>query len=111
MKRMSCFVVACVTWLLPIGALAWDGAIQGRISKVEVAEATNYALRVHVVGDPPMCGAQTPDWAYLNEADSNYRVYVAVILAAKQAGDTVMIYTNRDSSGYCKVGYLASWAS
>jgi len=33
--------------------------------------------------------------------------YVAAVLIAKAQGNLVRLYTKRDASGYCKVGYLA----
>ena len=46
-------------------------------------------------------------WAYLNETDSNYKVYVAAILAARQAGSQLQIYTTTDTNGFCHIGHMA----
>ncbi len=46
-----------------------------------------------------------PDWAYLNEDDSNYKTYVAALLTARAQGTPVTIYSNLEN-GYCKIGYI-----
>jgi len=86
-------------------AMAWDGTITGQISEIHVTQGEGQALRVYVSGVSSMCG-NTISWAYLNESDSNYKVYVAAAFAAKAAGDPVTVYTTRDAAGYCKMGYF-----
>jgi hypothetical protein len=83
---------------------AWDGQAIGTISTVEIAGATNFAFRITITGVSTMC-AGGPNWAYLNEADSNYKVYVATLLAARAQGSTVYVYTNLEN-GYCRIGHL-----
>jgi hypothetical protein len=43
----------------------------------------------------------------LNATDSNYAAYVAGLLMAKSQGGTVIIYSTKDSDGFCHIGYLA----
>ena len=45
------------------------------------------------------------NWAYLNETDSNYRVYVSALLAAKALGSNVTLYTTNNGI-YCQIGYV-----
>jgi len=91
-------------------AWSWDGAVTGRIGALEITHDSNYGFRVWLVNEPAMCGNQNA-WAYLNESDSNYKTYVAALIAARQAGDTVTIYATRDASGYCKIGHASLHSS
>lgn len=86
-------------------ALAWDGVAQGTVYAVEVTGGANYGFRVFVSGVTNMCGNGS-SWAYLNEADSNYKTYVAVIMMAKAQGSPVTLYTNVEN-GYCHIGYIS----
>jgi|SRR5688572_16108205 hypothetical protein len=86
-------------------AVAWDGVSQGTVYALEVTGGANYGFRVFVSGVTNMCGNGS-NWAYLNEADSNYKTYVAVIMMAKAQGSPVTIYTNV-VNGYCHIGYVS----
>jgi hypothetical protein len=101
----SILTAACAMWLLPSGAMAWDGAIVGRVSVIEVTGGTNFGVRVSIASVAQMCtGGQS--WAYLNETDSNYKVYVAALLLAKAQGNQVTVFSNLEGS-YCHIGYLS----
>lgn len=91
-------------------AFAWDGTVTGQISQIDVTAAEGQGLRIQIAGVSSMCG-NSISWAYLNESDSNYKVYVAAALAAKAARDTVTLYTTRDVAGYCKLGYFVVHSS
>lgn len=87
---------------------AWDGTVTGTISQIHVTGANNYGFRVYLEGKPKMCGNEH-NWAYINESQSNYNVYVSVLTAAKASNQTVKIYTNRKGAtadGYCQIGYI-----
>jgi hypothetical protein len=87
---------------------AWDGSEFGKIYQVDVTSGTNYEFRVSLNGAKRLRGNDHA-WAYVNETDSNYNTYVAVLLAAKAAQQTVTLYTNRkdnSSTGYCHLGYI-----
>jgi hypothetical protein len=86
-------------------AFAWDGAVTGKITQLDVAEGGNYDFRVTLEGYPALC-ANGPNWAYLNASHSNYQAYVSAMLLAYANGATVTIYTNRDAAGYCRIGYF-----
>lgn len=106
MSRGNCWTyVLAVAVMLSKPALAWDGTVSGQISQIDVTAAEGQALRVYIDGVSSICG-NSISWAYLNESDSNYKVYVAAALAAKAAGDLVTMYTTRDAAGYCKLGYF-----
>lgn len=83
----------------------WAGVSQGTVSQFDVTGAANYSFRVYINGTTNMCGSGS-NWAYLNEADGNYKTYVAAIMMAKAQGNTVTIYTYRVND-YCQIGYVA----
>lgn len=106
MNRRKCRMhLLALAVMLSMPASAWDGTVSGQINQIDVTAAEGQALRVYIAGVSSMCG-NSVSWAYLNESDSNYKVYVAAALAAKAAGDPVIIYTTRDAAGYCKLGYF-----
>jgi len=101
-------VVAICFTLLSSQVFSWDGSESGKIYQVDVTSGTNYGFRVSLSGAKKLCGNDHA-WAYVNETDSNYNTYVAVLLAAKAAQQTVTLYTNRkdnSSAGYCHLGYI-----
>lgn len=103
---LSRVLAACMAALWVCCAQAWDGAQVGTVLNLEVAPATNYGVRVSLQGVTAMCGSAA-SWAYLNEGDSNYKVYVAALLTAKVSGLPVTVYTMKDTgTGYCRIGYL-----
>ena len=90
----------------------WDGYERGKIVRVDVTGATNYGFRIWLEGHPKMCAnidpSNTANWAYLNETDSNYQIYISVLLSAKAMGKDVTVYTKKGSNGYCKIGYISN---
>ena len=66
-------------------ARAWDGLVSGAIQQIDIADGQNYAFRVCIANAPAAC-AGGPNWSYLNEADSNYKTYVAAQLTARAQG-------------------------
>lgn len=89
---------------------AWDGVEQGVIERIDVAGGNNYGFRVYLKSAPAMCG-NANNWAYVNASDSNYEVFVSVLIAAKAQGNKVTIYSNRKDdtdNGACKIGYISS---
>lgn len=96
-------------FLLSTYAYSWDGAVSGKVAKIDVTSGENYGFRVYLEGYPKLCG-NDHNWAYLNETNSNYKTYVAVLLSAKAAKQDVVIYTNRKgavANGYCNIGYIS----
>jgi len=96
--------------LLAMGAYSgsWDGATTGKIVEFDVTGGNNYGFRISLKGLPKLCGNQH-NWAYINESDSNYKVYVSALMAAYTAGKTVTVYTKKESrsgKGYCHIGYI-----
>jgi hypothetical protein len=95
---------AAILLLTAKAALAWDGAVSGIPTVIDVTDGNNYGFRVYV-GSQAMCG-NANNWGYLNSTDSNYSAYVAAILMAKAQGSTLVVYSNRDANGYCHIGYM-----
>lgn len=102
------FIFGFICLVLSVHAFAWDGNVSGKIYSVDVTGGENYGFRVSLDnGSKALCG-NNHKWAYVNESFSNYQTYVAVLLAAKMAEKTVVLYTNqRGSNGYCEIGYIS----
>jgi hypothetical protein len=96
--------IASVTALHHPLAHAWDGSVAGAIAGIDVAAGDNYGFRISLVGLPLLCTGGL-SWAYLNDTDSNYKVYVATLLAAKTAGSRVFLWSTT-VGGYCHIGYI-----
>lgn len=69
------------TMLASTPVFAWDGAVSGTINTVEVTAGHNFGFRISLVGVGTMCTGGGAI-AYLNESDSNYKVYVAALFSA-----------------------------
>jgi tartrate dehydratase alpha subunit/fumarate hydratase class I-like protein len=94
----SLFVAVLPAW-------AWDGAPTGKITSIDVTAGTNYAFRVYLNGGGSALCTNGTSFAYLNEADSNYKVYVAALLMAKAQGSTVTLFVMTEG-GMCHIGYI-----
>lgn len=95
-----------LVYSLPTLALAWDGIVAAKIVKIDVTSGSNYGVRIYLEGASSMC-KNGSDWAFLNEADSNYKAYLAVLLLAKAQGTAVTVYSNLEY-GQCHIGYIAA---
>ena len=87
---------------------AWDGDVAGKVKQIQITDGNNYGFRITLEGTPKLCGNEH-SWAYVNESDSNYSVYVSVLIAAKAAKQDIRIYTNRkdgSADGYCHIGHV-----
>jgi hypothetical protein len=104
--KMRNAMALAVAWFMSVGtAYAWDGAVSGTVAAVEITAANNFGFRLFISGVANMCGTGS-NWAYLNEVDSNYKIYVATILAAKAQGSSMTVYTTLEN-GYCHIGYIS----
>lgn len=106
MKQIYRLFMAICAACVFTSASAWDGIVSGKVSQLEVTAGGNYGVRVTVTNAPGglMCtGGAT--WAYLNETDSNYKVYVSVLLMARATGASVSVYSTRVGA-YCQIQYL-----
>lgn len=103
----ACALAVFSTLLLASPAvLARDAAAAGKIVVIDVAAGNNYGVRVYLAGSPTMCTGDQNFWAYLNETDSNYKVFVGALLAAKAQGSTVTIYSTL-AVGACHIAYIS----
>jgi hypothetical protein len=93
-------------------AMAWDGTVSGKIAEIDGVGGAggapgNYDVRVHLQGQAVICpGAIDTSWGYINIDDPNYKALLALLLIAQSSGETVTLYTNKSSSGYCQIGYV-----
>lgn len=105
MKKLFSFAAICSMLLCAAPAVqAWDGVVSGKVADIQVTAGNNLGFRVALASAPVMCnGGQA--FAYLNESDSNYKVYVSMIMLAKAQGYTVTIYANLEGA-QCHIGHL-----
>jgi hypothetical protein len=97
-------VVAATILGLPALAQAVD--ITGTVGRMEVNATGSYgSFRVYTSTVNNMCGGTVTE-AVINTTDSNYSVVVAVILAAKAAGSTVIFSSTQNSDGTCHLYYV-----
>ena len=99
--------LGAVLWiaLLTQPAFAWDGAVSGKIAALDTTGGSNFGFRIYFTAGQVMC-AGGPTWAYLNDTDSNYKVYVAQLMMAKLASNQLTVYTT-NVGGYCQIGYIS----
>lgn len=105
MRKVFTALVLCIA----AGAAHAATAVQGQIGGLEIVGAGggapgNFDFRITLSGSPVICGSQT--WAYINSTEANYSALVAAALAAKTAGNTVVLHVDEDSQGYCHVDYM-----
>ena len=86
-------------------AFAWDGVVTGQIDVIQGGMAGNYPFRVVLKNGPVLCG-NTNNWAFLLDTDGNYKTNAGILLSAKIAASTVILYTTRDASGYCRIDFF-----
>lgn len=107
MKRLILYLT--ISLILILGqvliANAWDGVITGNIQRIDITDGGNYGFKLFLVGYPALC-SQGSNYAFLLDTDSNYKTYVAVLLAAKISNIPVTLYTYNYGSG-CHIGYIA----
>ncbi|AQS38156.1 hypothetical protein Sps_03009 [Shewanella psychrophila] len=109
MKYLVVFFTLLLALLWTLDTQAWDGAVIGQVNTIDVTHGKNYGFRVTLEGAPKLCGNDS-GWAYLNDDDSNYQIFVSVLLAAKMSGTTVRLYTNQEKTSgndYCHIGYIS----
>jgi hypothetical protein len=105
LERLAVGLAACCGLMAAPAALAWDGAVNGTISNIDVTGGQNYGFRISLSGVPAMCSIGD-SWAYLNDTDSNYKTYVAALMLAKAQGKRVVVYSVVES-GHCHMGYIS----
>jgi len=112
MRITLIFPAALLISIQSESAMAWDGVKQGLISKIDVAtDKANYPMRIYLAPGTEMCGAGTPVWSSLVTVSSvvattNYEASVSSITSAYMTGKQVVIYSQKNSSGLCEIGYF-----
>ncbi len=76
----------------------------GNITSVVNSSATNYAFRIYLSNDLVSCSAH---FAYMNVSDDNYQVKSSTLLAAFYTGKSIIITTDVDGSGFCRITDLS----
>jgi hypothetical protein len=105
-KNLLTALAASAALLLALPAFAWDGVVSAKLVNTDVAPGGNYGFRIILAGSPIMCTGG-PNWAYLNDTDSNYKTFVAVLLMAKAQNTNITVFSTLEG-GYCHIGYVSS---
>jgi hypothetical protein len=80
--RSRALLLALAVLTISRASFAWDGTPVGIITSITAAEGGNMPFRVSLSNQTSLCG-NSWDWAYLSDADGNYKVQVATLLFAK----------------------------
>ncbi|MEO7496585.1 MAG: hypothetical protein ABIT83_11445 [Massilia sp.] len=86
-------------------ASAWDGVQTGKLIRVDVTAGDNFGLRIFLADVGTMCSGG-PSWAFLNDTDSNYKTYLAILMLAKMQGNSVTVFSTQEN-GFCRLGYIS----
>ncbi|HSI50827.1 MAG TPA: hypothetical protein VLA61_21380 [Ideonella sp.] len=103
MKRVSTAraLVALTAGMLLSGAVSALENVGGQIANVYIAGGGNYGYRVNLVGNVPAC-SNGSGFGYVNDTDSNYKVFVANLMMAYAAKKTVSLITEK-VNGFCHI--------
>ena len=104
-----CLVGLCFSFSAA-SAMAWDGAVVGKISQIDGVGGSagapgNYDFRVTLEGAPTFCTDGQP-WGYVNSNDANFKGLTAMLLMAQATGKSVRIYTTKTAPVFCQIGYV-----
>ena len=108
--RLGIATLLLASWATTASEQAWDGTVRGKVARLEMVpnpegDNPNYSARVVLEGRPELCGNENT-WAYINTSDGNYKGIIATLLSVKLTESEVLLYTNRDERGFCRLGYL-----
>jgi hypothetical protein len=109
-KTRSAALMASMS-IASFGAFAWDGVIGGKIIRIDGVGGGggapgNFDARIYLENVSAACGSNTASWAYINSNDANYKGLLAMLLMAQASGKSVTLHTNKDTQGYCQIGFL-----
>lgn len=90
---------------LQTAAAAWGGITTGKIAQLHVTRAGNLPFRVYPEGSPVLCEGGMPE-GYLDDADANYKAYVAALLMAKATGASVTLYADIGRFSRRRIGHV-----
>ena len=86
------------------GALGQTFTTYGKIGTIQVLNSGNMPFRVSFANGQGICGSASGEWAYLNEADASYKLWVATLIAARVSESYVSLQASLDSQSYCRIG-------
>jgi hypothetical protein len=98
-------VLAAVLFLASAAAAAADKdtvKAEGKIGELQAVTTGDSALRVSLEKTPPLCG-NAFTYAYIGEKDDGFKSMLQLLLAARSAKATVMLVSQRDGEGHCKL--------
>jgi len=104
-RWISRVLALLIATLFPLHALSWGGVVSGKVAEIHATAAGNLPFRVYLVGAPVLCAGGMAE-GYLDDADPNYKVYVAVLMMARLTGATVTLYSDVGAYSRCKIGYV-----
>lgn len=103
---MKKLLLALLLAISSFAASAWDGAITGTVTSIEITDSGNFDFRVNIGAyTGTVCFSGSPGWAYLNATDANYATYTKALMLAKAAGLTAQVSMWRVGN-YCHIGYV-----
>ncbi len=105
-KFITKIVAALALVFAALPALAWDGNPVGTIISIDATStgAGMQGFRVYFTSGISHC-AGGGTYSYIDETDSNYKVYVMLLAMAKIAQSQVILYTTT-IGGACHIGYM-----
>jgi len=90
LKQVFRILVASALSLVAVNAFAVN-YVSGTIQEMYFSGEANFAVRVYLNGVTDPCGNGGSGFAFINADASNYKVYVAALLAAKASGNSVTL--------------------
>lgn len=90
---------------LASSAFSWESAVEGFISRVEVS---GNSFRVMLDGYVQVCekNGTVGNTAIMLNSDGNYNTFLSVLLSAKTTRSKVSLFTNLESTGFCRIEYI-----
>ena len=76
--------------------------VEGKVAELQGVTQGDMAFRVTLEKAPPLCGTAW-SYAYVNEKDDNFKGIVELLLLAKSTKAPVMLLSQKDSQGHCKL--------
>jgi len=76
--------------------------VEGKVAELQGVPDREASFRVILTNAPPLCGTSFT-YAYINEKDDNYNSMVELLLLAKSTKAPVMLVSQKDNQGHCKL--------
>ncbi len=88
----------------------WDGLERIKITRIDVTGGENFGFRVYADSSDLLNDTdkehRPTNWAYINESDSNYKTFVALLTTAYTLDYTVQLRVIEDDRGFAKIHYI-----